>query len=748
MDIDDDQNVQTCKRQKRNNSKDDNRSGDDNEETTAAAPPTVAEVNPTVANRWHMQKEKSVESINSDNKNNKNNNNSTKSDAVDNLSEGQQEEEEAKQQEAASLPMATTTVDADEATDPNVATSSTASGVQFDEQAINVQTEPVVRVEDDSQSSQSDDVGESPVVFNRHRIPSTRSYRSPFSPSMQRRISSPFPFIDHTLSTDEDSDFEPRQIIPLESSSDSNDSLLLGHSNDTSYSDNGDNEPTDNVADKEQVESAVNNVLCKNKPVYSWNLTQQLIQREHNISNRINWRGGHSASSSFGQGYYASRQAVEQLTMLSKLSRHRGCVNCLNFNRAGDLVCSGSDDLNIIVWDWANKRPRHSFKSGHSLNIFQSKFIDSSGCLDIVTTSRDGQVRRTVIPPSGSESVRHHPIRLYSHSEAVHKLVVVPQSRNEIMTAGEDAAVKHFDLRSNQFTLMLRCLSDGRRVRLFSVAHHPFAQEFCVSGSDDKLRIYDKRKPSHLVHELVPKDIQDKRISQITCCVYNHSGSEILATYSDAGIYLFDSRNYQVGEYLHSYGGHVNSRTIKGVNFFGPHSEYIISGSDCGNIFFWDKNTEAVINLIKGDTGVVNCLEQHPSMPVLASSGLEHNVKIWTPCGSAEAAETRAKDLKETLRKNFRRSILDVGELDISQIHYFIRQLIDPRPSRHARGMAAFERNAAMFDTLSTSSSSSTNSSPSNHSSGNSSNNSPAGPDPAEGRLDEATAEMLGCRQQ
>jgi len=50
--------------------------------------------------------------------------------------------------------------------------------------------------------------------------------------------------------------------------------------------------------------------------------------------------------------------------------------------------------------------------------------------------------------------------------------------------------------------------------------------------------------------------VQNK-ITQITCAVYNHSGSEILASYSDAGIYLFDSRNTKDGEYLHCYEGHM-----------------------------------------------------------------------------------------------------------------------------------------------------------------------------------------------
>lgn len=46
---------------------------------------------------------------------------------------------------------------------------------------------------------------------------------------------------------------------------------------------------------------------------------------------------------------------------------------------------------------------------------------------------------------------------------------------------------------------------------------------------------------------------------------------------------------------------------VKGVNFFGPRSEYIVSGSDCSNIFIWDKNTEEVVTYFQGDgTGVVS----------------------------------------------------------------------------------------------------------------------------------------------
>ena len=45
---------------------------------------------------------------------------------------------------------------------------------------------------------------------------------------------------------------------------------------------------------------------------------------------------------------------------------------------------------------------------------------------------------------------------------------------------------------------------------------------------------------------------------------------------------------------------------MKGVNFFGLRSEYVVSGSDCGHVFIWDKTSQQVMQLLEGDhEGVV-----------------------------------------------------------------------------------------------------------------------------------------------
>ncbi|XP_030380206.1 DDB1- and CUL4-associated factor 8 [Scaptodrosophila lebanonensis] len=565
----------------------------------------------------------------------------------------------------------------------------------------------------DGNSSNTDNVAsiQTSPSFNHRNIPPTRSYRrinielsmSSTSDSNSlitdnvnaavdaERDDSEIDGDDAESAAENDNDFSPEE----ENSSNASDFFIPHYYSDgidTDAESESNEEEAYEEVNLEEVESSVNEILRRSKPSYNWNLTAELMHRENNIVNRIGWRGGHTSANAFGRGYYSSLQAVERLALTSTLLRHRSCVNSLNFNRGGDLICSGSDDLLIVIWDWAKNKIRHCFKSGHTLNVFQTKFIDSTGCLDIISSSRDGQVRRAVIPPSGDCP---KPTRLYSHSEAVHKIVVVPNTRYEIMSAGEDAAVKHFDLRTSESpTTLLRCCSSGRsegRVRLFSISHHPYAPEFCISGCDDKLRVYDKRKCGKPVHEMTPAVLADTKITHITCAVYNHSGSEILASYSDAGIYLFDSRNYTSGEFLHCYEGHVNSRTIKGVNFFGPRSEYIVSGSDCGHVFFWDKNTESIVNFVKGDhSGIVNCLEPHPWAPVLATSGLDYNVKIWTP--TFEPLEPKPDKLKETLLRNFQHNMSGPRDFDINQFHYFIRQFLQGNPSDYERPRRNRER--------------------------------------------------------
>ncbi|ETO25637.1 hypothetical protein RFI_11501, partial [Reticulomyxa filosa] len=81
------------------------------------------------------------------------------------------------------------------------------------------------------------------------------------------------------------------------------------------------------------------------------------------------------------------------------------------------------------------------------------------------------------------------------------------------------------------------------------------------------------------------------------------------------------------------YIGHCNLKTdIKEAAFFGRFGEYLCSGSDDGRCYIWERSTGKLVNILPGvDERVVNCVRGHPFFPVLAMSGIDATVKMWTP---------------------------------------------------------------------------------------------------------------------
>lgn len=350
-----------------------------------------------------------------------------------------------------------------------------------------------------------------------------------------------------------------------------------------------------------------------------------------------------------------ARLFVQKFRLQHGLEGHTGCVNTLHFNQRGTRLASGSDDLKVLVWDWLRRRPVLQFDSGHKSNVFQAKFLPNSGDSTLAMCARDGQVR--VAELSATQCCRSTK-RVAQHKGASHKLALEPDSPCTFLSAGEDAVVFTIDLRQDRPASKLVVTKEKeKKVGLYTIFVNPAnTSQFAVGGRDQFVRIYDQRKidenenngvlKKFCPHHLVSSDSK----ANITCLVYSHDGSELLASYNDEDIYLFDCSHSDGAQYSRRYKGHRNNATVKGVNFYGPKSEFVVSGSDCGHIFLWEKSSCQIVQFMEGDKGgVVNCLEPHPHLPVLATSGLDHDVKIWAP--TAEAP-TELRGLKEVIKKN------------------------------------------------------------------------------------------------
>lgn len=363
-------------------------------------------------------------------------------------------------------------------------------------------------------------------------------------------------------------------------------------------------------------------------------------------------------------------------------------MNTVSFNADGDTLISGSDDQKVMLWDWDTGAVKLQFHSGHADNVFQARFMPYTNDRTIVTCAADGEVRVAKIQDDGDVLTS----LLGEHDGRAHKLAIEPGSPYIFYSCGEDGLVQHFDLRTDTATELFICRNSltksgySSHVHLNAITIDPRNPNLlAVGGSNPFARVYDIRKckwdrssdfaqPSDCY---CPPHLIDNRSVGITGLAFSHQ-SELLVSYNDEKIYLFPkngglgpdpklSAKIEGSEGSKStiatsseavdrpapqvYVGHRNCETVKGVTFIGPNHEYVASGSDCGRLFIWRKRDGKFLRAMEGDECIVNCIEPHPHAMTIASSGIDNDVKLWTPSAIERAQVLNVEELKPRKRK-------------------------------------------------------------------------------------------------
>ena len=203
----------------------------------------------------------------------------------------------------------------------------------------------------------------------------------------------------------------------------------------------------------------------------------------------------------------------------------------------------------------------------------------------------------------------------------MHTISLNPFNSSEFITGASDCFVRLFDLR----------LLTARNSVMDSTA----SSSYCDGDM--------KFAPTHLTTK--PCNVQ---VTGVAYSKYNPN--EFIASYNHDKIYLFNSVENYISDadrrswtsnspavdtsYSMLFEGHQNLDTIKAVNYFGPRSEFVVSGSDCGHVFIWDAQDGRLLQLFKADNiGAVNAIEQPHDIndPLLCSSGLQNSFKVWKP---------------------------------------------------------------------------------------------------------------------
>ncbi len=55
--------------------------------------------------------------------------------------------------------------------------------------------------------------------------------------------------------------------------------------------------------------------------------------------------------------------------------------------------------------------------------------------------------------------------------------------------------------------------------------------------------------------------------------------------------------------------GQRSMRTVKDVAFVGPRQTLVAAGSDCGCLLLWRRASGQLVNVLRADSSVVNCIQ-------------------------------------------------------------------------------------------------------------------------------------------
>uniref|UniRef100_A0A1J3IXC2 WD and tetratricopeptide repeats protein 1 n=1 Tax=Noccaea caerulescens TaxID=107243 RepID=A0A1J3IXC2_NOCCA len=274
---------------------------------------------------------------------------------------------------------------------------------------------------------------------------------------------------------------------------------------------------------------------------------------------------------------------VRRLSQEQELEGHQGCVNALSWNSNGSLLISGSDDLRLNIWNYSSRKLLHSVDTGHTANIFCTKFVPETSDELVVSGAGDAEVRLFNLSGVSSRADDENavaPSALYQcHTRRVKKLAVEPGNPNVVWSASEDGTLRQHDFREStscppagsahqECRSVLLDLRSGAKRALADPPKQTLSLKSCdisatrphlllVGGSDAFARLYDRRMlppltssrkrmpPPPCVNYFCPMHLSERGRTNLhlTHVTFSPNGEEVLLSYSGEHVYLMNVNN-------------------------------------------------------------------------------------------------------------------------------------------------------------------------------------------------------------
>ncbi|KAK7591051.1 hypothetical protein V9T40_002664 [Parthenolecanium corni] len=307
------------------------------------------------------------------------------------------------------------------------------------------------------------------------------------------------------------------------------------------------------------------------------------------------------------------------------LVAHYGCVNAIEFSNNGQFLVSGGDDRRVLLWNVQKALHNHGkptvMRSEHNSNIFCLAFDNS--ITHIYSAGNDDQVILHDLHTGKALDV-------FNLEQPVYGISVNPFDDHVFASAVDDGRILIFDTRLKPSCDPYKLASS--KSAFHAVMYNPVEPRLLATANSKKgTALWDVRTANKVL-------MQFGRKGGCMNVRWDQTGRKILALRRRQTPVLYEIGNPEpIAQFVHS--KYENSVTMKSCCFAGLKDEYVLSGSDDFDLYMWKisdvmKSDESSNNehmVLRGHRSIVNQVRFDPYNCIIASSGVEKVIKIWSP---------------------------------------------------------------------------------------------------------------------
>ncbi|ORY89421.1 WD40-repeat-containing domain protein [Leucosporidium creatinivorum] len=289
------------------------------------------------------------------------------------------------------------------------------------------------------------------------------------------------------------------------------------------------------------------------------------------------------------------------------LEGHTANIKAVRFMGAeGKQLVSGSSDNTVRIWDTSTSNCT-TIMRGHRSRIWD---VDATTNGDrIASASGDRTVK--VWNWQAEEELQRCATTLEGNLGDVYAARWHPMG-NHIATGGYDKIVRLFDVESGT---ILKTFT-GHSLSISSVMFNPLGNLIVSGSKDSNVRFWDS------VSGLCIRTL-NAQLGEVTSV--DMSDSYLLTNSRDNSVRLWDVRMLRP---LRRFKAHSNtSQNFIRASF--AHSSLLVSGSEDGVLYMWDRESSEVLQTLEGHDGIVYGAVWNDKQSLLASYGSDAKIRTW-----------------------------------------------------------------------------------------------------------------------